>query len=53
MSEPTRPHPDSRVIAWLAAVDEDEAFLSVATLAEIAAGIDRLPKGKRQGRMRA
>ena len=48
ISEPSRPRPDARVIAWLAGADENRVFLSVATLAEISRGVDRLPAGKRR-----
>lgn len=53
ISEPSRPQPDPRVMAWLAAADEDKVFLSVATLAEISRGIDRLGVGKRRRRLEA
>jgi toxin FitB len=48
VSEVTRPKPDARVMAWLAAADEDRLYLSVATLAEINRGVDLLPAGKKQ-----
>lgn len=51
ISEPSRPQPDPRVMAWLAAADEDRVFLSVATLAEINRGIERLATGKRRRRL--
>ena len=53
ISEPSRPRPEARVMAWLGAVDEDKVFLSVATLAEIGRGIERLPAGKRRRRLEA
>ena len=53
ISEPSRPQPDPRVMAWLAAADEDRIFLSVATLAEISRGITRLPAGKRRRQLEA
>lgn len=51
LSEPSRAHPDANVLAWLAAIDEDKVFLSVATLAEISRGIERLPAGQRRRRL--
>lgn len=39
--------------AWLAAVDEDHVFLSVATVAEIRHGIERLAAGRRRERLTA
>lgn len=41
VSEPVRPGPDSRVIAWLRAADEHALFLSVLTVGEIRKGIAR------------
>ncbi len=53
VSEWCRPQPDPDVIAWLTAVDEDDVFLSVVTLAEIRHGVDRLEPGARQRRLEA
>lgn len=46
-----RPHPG--VVEWLAEVDEDRVFLSVATLAELRHGIERLDDGRRRRRLEA
>jgi predicted nucleic acid-binding protein len=43
--------PDGGLAAWLAAVDEEQVFVSVATLAELKAAIDTLPKGGRRRRL--
>jgi toxin FitB len=51
VSEWVKPHPNLGVIAWLDEVDEDRTFLSVATVAELRYGIDRLPLGKRRTRL--
>ena len=51
VSEWVKPRPDSRVVAWLADVDEDRVFLSVVTLGEIRHGIERLPAGRRRERL--
>ena len=48
VSEWTRPRPNQGVIAFLASMDEDSAFLSVITLAELRRGVDRLPAGRRR-----
>jgi toxin FitB len=41
----TKARPNSGVITWLEQADEDRVFLSVATLAELRHGIERLPAG--------
>jgi toxin FitB len=51
VSEWVKPHPNPGVIAWLDEVDEDRTFLSVATVAELRYGVDRLPLGKRRTRL--
>jgi predicted nucleic acid-binding protein len=38
-------------VTWLAAVDEDQVFLSVVTLAELRHGIERLPHGNKRTRL--
>lgn len=45
VSEWTKVRPNSGVITWLEQADEDRVFLSVATLAELRHGIDRLSAG--------
>lgn len=51
VSEWTKPRPNPGVVEWLAQVDEDEVFLSVATFAELRHGIERLPAGDRRRRL--
>lgn len=51
VSEWVKPRPDPGVVAWLAEIDEDRAFLSVVTLAELRRGIERMPAGRRRGRL--
>ena len=51
VSEWVKPQPNPHVVAWLAEVDEDRVFLSVASLAEIRRGIELMPKGKRRDRL--
>jgi toxin FitB len=53
VSEWCRPQPNPDVIAWLTAVNEDDVFLSVVTLAEMRHGVDRLEPGVRQRRLEA
>jgi predicted nucleic acid-binding protein len=36
---------------WLAEADVDRVFLSVASMAELRDGIERLPAGRRRGRL--
>jgi predicted nucleic acid-binding protein len=51
ISEWVRVRPNPGVVTWLAQVDEDRAFLSVVTLAELRQGIARLPDGRRRTRL--
>jgi toxin FitB len=51
VSEWVKPNPNPYVVAWLAEVDEDRVFLSVAPLAEIRRGVELMPAGKRRGRL--
>lgn len=53
LSEPSRPVPDQGVLRWLEETDEDRLFLSAVTLAELHTGIERLPEGRRQKRLRS
>jgi predicted nucleic acid-binding protein len=48
VSEWVRPRPDPAVVAWLAAVNEDQVFISVVTLAELRYGVERLKTGSRR-----
>jgi toxin FitB len=51
VSEWVKPRPNAGVAAWTAEVDEDRVFLSIATLAELRDGIERLAHGKRRSRL--
>jgi predicted nucleic acid-binding protein len=51
LSEPTRPRPETRVLEWLEAVDEDRLFISVVSIAEIRRGVALLPHGLRRDRL--
>ena len=48
LSEVTRPQPALSVLEWLDALDEDQTFISVISLAEIRRGIALLDKGRRR-----
>ena len=51
ISEPLRPQPSTNVLRWLATIDEDCVFLSVVTLAELRAGIERLATGAKRRKL--
>jgi toxin FitB len=48
VSEPLRPAPDHRVVAWIDAQPLETLFLSAITVAELRAGVALLPPGKRR-----
>ena len=43
--------PNRGVVTWLSTIDEDRVFISVATLAELRYGIERMPMGRRRNRL--
>jgi predicted nucleic acid-binding protein len=51
VSEWVKPRPDPSVVAWLVAVDEDQVFISVVTLAELRYGIERMRPSIRRNRL--
>ncbi len=51
VSEWTKPGPNPGLMNWLSAVDEDQVFLSVVTIAELRHGIERLSAGRRRDRL--
>jgi predicted nucleic acid-binding protein len=51
VSEWVKVRPDPSVVAWLAAVDEEQVFVSVVTLAELRYGIERMTTGSRRNRL--
>lgn len=51
VSEWIKPRPNPSVIDWVAAVDEDRAYLSVITLTELRYGVERMPSGQRRKRL--
>jgi predicted nucleic acid-binding protein len=48
VSEPTRPRPDARVIAWFAAQPDETLFISALTLGELRRGILQLTEGRKR-----
>jgi toxin FitB len=48
LSEARRPEPDRRVLQWLDELDEDRAFISVVSLAEIRRGVALMEDGRRR-----
>lgn len=48
VSEPWKPMPDARVLAWLDAQAIETLFLSTITIAELRFGIAAMPEGKRR-----
>jgi predicted nucleic acid-binding protein len=48
LSEARRPRPDRGVLEWLDRLDEDRAFVSVVSLAEIRRGGALMEKGRRR-----
>ena len=53
VSEWVKPQPNAGLMRWTDSVDEDSAFISVITLAELRYGIDRMVKSKRRRRLEA
>jgi len=51
VSEWVKPRPNPGVIEWMATADEDRLFLSVATLAELRYGVERLPAGRKSAQL--
>jgi hypothetical protein len=52
VSEVSKPHPNAGVIAWLDAQAAVSLFLCAPVLAELHYGVERLPPGSRQQRLR-
>lgn len=48
ISEPWRPAPDRRVLAWIDAQTVETLYLSAVTIAELRFGIAAMPSGKRR-----
>ena len=48
VAEPLRAAPDARAVAWIDAQPLETLFLLAITVAELRAGVSRLPAGRRQ-----
>jgi hypothetical protein len=48
VSEPLKPAPDPKLLAWLAAQSPETLYLSTVTVAEMLAGVERMPKGRKR-----
>ena len=48
VSEPMRPEPDARVLAWLAGQDAGALFITAVTEAELRTGLAIMPEGRRR-----
>lgn len=53
LSEVRRQVPDRKVLGWLDALDEDRAFISVASIAELRRGIALMDEGRRRAALAA
>jgi predicted nucleic acid-binding protein len=52
LSEALKPVPSDTVLRWLAAQSPSAVFTTTITLAEVLYGVETLPRGKRQTRLR-
>ena len=48
LSEVTRPRPDPRAMEWLDGLDEDRAYISVVSIAEIRRGVALMDNGRKR-----
>ena len=48
VSEPLKPRPDPKVLAWLDRQPEGSLFLATTSLAELLLGVELLPAGRRK-----
>ena len=53
LSEFVKPQPNGRVVKWLRAQDENDLYLSVVVIGELARGVAHLPDGKKRRRLDA
>jgi predicted nucleic acid-binding protein len=53
ISEPRRPTPEPKVMAWLARQDVEALYLTATVVGELAHGIAILPSGRRRDRFEA
>ncbi|MEZ5823557.1 MAG: type II toxin-antitoxin system VapC family toxin [Geminicoccaceae bacterium] len=52
VSEPLRRTPEPRVVAWIDAQPLETLFLSAVTVAELRAGVELMPAGRRRDTLR-
>jgi len=52
ISEVMSPSPDARVMAWMDSQDPDEIWTCTIVVAEVLSGLDLMPEGRRQARLR-
>jgi hypothetical protein len=50
-SEPLKPQPDARVMAWLASIPPVDLYITAVSVAEMLAGMAVMPDGKRKSGM--
>jgi predicted nucleic acid-binding protein len=48
VSEPLKLQPDAKIVDWLNSQDPESLFLTTITLAELLAGIETMPTGRRK-----
>jgi len=48
LSEVTKPRPEALVLEWLDGLDEDRAFISVVSIAEIRRGVTLMDNGRKR-----
>ncbi|CDN50940.1 type II toxin-antitoxin system VapC family toxin [Neorhizobium galegae] len=48
LPEVTKPRPDARVLEWLGGLDEDRAYISVISIAEIRRGVALMDSGQKR-----
>ena len=48
ISEPRRPQPDPKIRAWFERQEVERLYLTTTVIGELAAGIERMPKGQRR-----
>src|SRR5581483_4486456 len=53
LSEVRRQTPDRKVLGWLDGLDEDRAFISIASIAELRRGIALMEEGRRRAALAA
>jgi toxin FitB len=53
ISEPAKPHPNTKVMQWLDQLDLASCYITAITVAELLAGVERLPPGKKREKLKA